>query len=383
MNAHTARMPDLIEMVYGCIADQSLWQDALDTICEMFSGCMGTLAVVDTAHNHARFSVLNGAPDLVAPLVANYASGMPFFPALPHLELDVPVTVDNVYDVQGPDARQCWLSSPMAQNWAIPNRLDDFFWLPVLKQPSRIGNLVVVTHKDRRQITREDMRQFALMAPHVRRAVTIGDLFETERRKAAIFAEILDALSHPVLVVSADMEVLYANAAGEAALRDKTAVSTLRGKLAMAWPAADNAVRLAVGEGVRDECALGPGGIGVPLANASSPAVAHVLPLARRDPSARVTQRAAAAIFIAEAGTAPLPAMEAIGALFALTPAEKRVAAQVADGRTRQQIAETSGVSDGTVKSQLASIFGKTGASDQRSLELMIRELTPPMRGNQ
>ncbi|MFZ1772585.1 MAG: helix-turn-helix transcriptional regulator, partial [Rhizobiaceae bacterium] len=95
-----------------------------------------------------------------------------------------------------------------------------------------------------------------------------------------------------------------------------------------------------------------------------------------------VSQRAAAAIFIAEAGSAPLPAMDAIGALFGLTPAEKRVAAQVAEGRTRQEIAETSGVSDGTVKSQLASIFGKSGASDQRSLELMIRDLTPPVRKN-
>ena len=382
MNAHAARMPDLIETVYGCIADSGQWQSALDTICTLFSGCMGTLAVVDTAHNHARFSVLTGEPGLVAPLVANYASGMPFFPALPHLDVDVPVTVDTVYDVQGPDARQCWLSSPMAQNWAIPNRLDDFFWLPVLKQPSRVGNLVVVTHKDRHQITKEEMRQFALMAPHVRRAVTIGDLFETERRKAAIFAEILDALAHPVLVVSDDMEVLYANAAGEAALRDKSAVSTLRGKLAMTWPAANNAVRLAVSEGHRDEFALGASGIGVPLARSACPSVAHVLPLSRRDPSARVSQRAAAAIFIAEAGSAPLPAMDAIGALFGLTPAEKRVAAQVAEGRTRQEIAETSGVSDGTVKSQLASIFGKSGASDQRSLELMIRELTPPVRKN-
>jgi hypothetical protein len=34
------------------------------------------------------------------------------------------------------------------------------------------------------------------------------------------------------------------------------------------------------------------------------------------------------------------------------------------------------------VKSQLASIFGKTDTHDQRGLELLMRELTPPVRAH-
>jgi DNA-binding CsgD family transcriptional regulator len=110
------------------------------------------------------------------------------------------------------------------------------------------------------------------------------------------------------------------------------------------------------------------------------PAVAHVMPLARRDISARMSQRAAAAIFIAAAGAAPVPALEAIAALFGLTAAEKRVAGHVFAGRTRREIAAASGVSDGTIKSQLATIFDKTATGDQRELQLLMRELTPPLR---
>jgi DNA-binding CsgD family transcriptional regulator len=61
------------------------------------------------------------------------------------------------------------------------------------------------------------------------------------------------------------------------------------------------------------------------------------------------------------------------------TPAEARVVTQVAEGKSRKEIAAAQGVSDGTVKTQLANIFDKTGMHDQRHLELLIREITPPV----
>ena len=79
---------------------------------------------------------------------------------------------------------------------------------------------------------------------------------------------------------------------------------------------------------------------------------------------------------------APLPAMDAIAALFGLTAAEKRVATQVAAGKSRHDIAQASGVSDGTVKSQLAAIFDKTNTCDQRDLALLVRDLSPPLTKN-
>ncbi|TPL94817.1 hypothetical protein FJ960_27370 [Mesorhizobium sp. B2-3-11] len=47
---------------------------------------------------------------------------------------------------------------------------------------------------------------------------------------------------------------------------------------------------------------------------------------------------------------------------------------------SQSEIAAASGVSDGTIKSQLATIFDKTGTGDQRELELLIRELSSPLR---
>ena len=375
-------LSDIVGAVYDCIPDASLWQDTLERVRKLCDGYLATLAVLDTDLKSARFSVACGDPQVLAPLVSTYHSGMPFFSAVPKMELDMPLTVDSIYELDGPNTRERWLSSKMAREWAMPNKLDDFIWVPVMKQPGRIGNLVVVTHKDRPPITRADLDLVSALSPHVHRAVTIGDLFETERRKGEIFRDIVDTLSHPVLIVAADMQIVFANLAAENLLQTRDMLTSLRGQLNFTFPYAQRAITQAVETGKQDEFALGPIGINVPLANCAMPSVAHVMPLAQRDPSQRISQRAAAAIFIASAGSAPLPAMDAIAALFGLTAAEKRVAAQVASGKSRHDIAHASGVSDGTVKSQLAAIFDKTNTCDQRDLALLIRDLTPPLLQN-
>jgi DNA-binding CsgD family transcriptional regulator/PAS domain-containing protein len=373
-------LPDLVGAIYDCIPDSTLWQDTLARIMHAWEGELATLGVIDSSSGALRLSVTCGKGDLMETLLRYGPEDVPFYSAVSKMELDVPQTVDSIYAMQGPDTREKWLSSRAASEWAIPNRIDDFLWVPVMRQASRVGSLVVMTDKDRRQISAADLRTFALIAPHVRRAVTIGDLFESERRKGEIFRDVVDCLSHAVLIVSADMQIIFANLAAEALLQEKMAIRSLRGQLSFPYGPANKSVSAAVETGSRDEYALGPSGINVPLALTDKPMVAHVMPLAQRDPSARVAQHAAAAIFIAASGDTPIPAMDAIAALFGLTAAEKRVAVQIAHGRTRQEIALASGVSDGTVKTQLASIFGKTDTRDQRGLELLMRELTPPVR---
>ena len=373
-------LPDLVGAIYDCIPDSSLWAETLDRIRSAWDGELATLGVIDSSNGALRLSVTCGKSNMLESLLRYGPEEVPFYSAVPMMELDVPQTVDTIYAMQGPDAREKWLSSPAATEWAIPNRIDDFLWVPVMRQASRVGSLVVMTSKDRRQISAAEIHALAMIAPHVRRAVTIGDLFESERRKGEIFRDVVDCLSNPVLIVSADMQIIFANLAAEALLQEKMAIRSLRGQLSFSYQPAGKAVSAAVVTGSSDECALGPMGINVPLALSERPMVAHVMPLSQRDPSARVAQHAAAAIFVSAPGDTPVPAMDAIAALFGLTAAEKRVAVQIAHGRTRQEIALASGVSDGTVKSQLASIFDKTDTRDQRGLELLMRDLTPPVR---
>jgi DNA-binding CsgD family transcriptional regulator len=268
-----------------------------------------------------------------------------------------------------------WKSGELYRNFhsqfGVLNSID----MAVLKRPSRIGTINISVKYQ--QITQEQFNVVALLGPHIRRAVTIRDLFEMERAEKQIFKDIVDRLEHGVVVVSSGMDILYANPAAELLLRGESLVFASGGRLAARLPPAQAALARAVAIGVKDEVDLGPSGIDIPLGMTRQPAVAHVLPLLRRSLPDRIEGRAAAAIFVAAAGTVVQTAIEAIAALFGLTAAEKRVANFVSDGMSRHEIAEAQGVTDGTVKSQLSAIFDKTGTSDQRSLQSLMKELTP------
>jgi len=368
---------DTIGTLYDCVTEPALWPEALASISELTGSVIAMLAVMDMSKKTARFSALHGDPLVLEPLVTTYASHVPFFPILPRFEIDVPLDFDEMCNLYGPDGRDVWHASRTYTEWMAPNRFRTGFNLAVMKRDETVGALTTITHEDR-PATSAGQALLSRLAPHVRRAVTITDLFEAEQRKTALFQKVIDNLAHPVLFVAGDMRLLHANPAAETLLRDGTLVRQSEGRLVMTYLPAQRSVGHAVALGHRDEVLLGTIGIGVPLVRSERPSIVHVLPLTRR-PASWVAQEVAAAIFIAAPGTTPLPAIEAIAALFGLTAAERRVAALAADGLTRSEIAEASGVSDQTVKSQLRVVYDKTGTRDQRQLQLLMRELTPPI----
>jgi DNA-binding CsgD family transcriptional regulator len=62
------------------------------------------------------------------------------------------------------------------------------------------------------------------------------------------------------------------------------------------------------------------------------------------------------------------PDLALIQGLFDLTAAEARVASGVTEGLTLDQIAERHGVALGTIRTQIKSVFAKTGSSRQSQL---------------
>ena len=109
------QLSNLVGSIYDCIPDAAHWQTALQEITQFCDGYLATLVVVDTELNAPRFSVSCGDEKVLQPLLTHYASQMPFYSAIPLMELDVPLTIDSIYALQGPQARDNWLTSNMAR----------------------------------------------------------------------------------------------------------------------------------------------------------------------------------------------------------------------------------------------------------------------------
>jgi DNA-binding CsgD family transcriptional regulator len=82
-----------------------------------------------------------------------------------------------------------------------------------------------------------------------------------------------------------------------------------------------------------------------------------------------------AIVFAGDSARSVAPNGNVLRLLFGLTPAECRLATLLADGYSPPEIAEMHGVSRNTLKSQLASIYGKTGTSRQAQLVRLLLQL--------
>lgn len=374
------RFSQIVGMIYDCVARPAGWSGVLEALTEEFRGKIATLAVLDTASRSSRFGATFGDPAIIEPLISTYAAEMPFYDLVPRFPIDVPTTMVDLSALHGPDGYELFQRSRLWTEWFVPNRIGEALCTNILKTGGRVGAFVINLGDDRGPITDDDVQRLALIAPHVRRAVTIGDLFELERRSGELFRSTIDALTIAVLIVGDTLHLKYANPAAEALLSTNDAGwHVAGGRIVINDPRSRRALEESVAIGLREEARLGSRAIGLPIPG-PEPLVAHVLPLPGRKHVFPFGEDGAAAIFITVPGHDPEPAIEAIAALFGLTGAERRVASQIARGMNRQGIAEANGVSDGTVKSQLDAIYDKTGASNQRQLDKLLRDLTPPLR---
>jgi DNA-binding CsgD family transcriptional regulator len=80
------------------------------------------------------------------------------------------------------------------------------------------------------------------------------------------------------------------------------------------------------------------------------------------------SQPIAAVAFVIDPLRRERPAEEVLRALYGLTPAECRVALLLGDGHAPRKIANMVGVTDNTVRSQIKSVFSKTGVKRQGEL---------------
>ena len=89
------------------------------------------------------------------------------------------------------------------------------------------------------------------------------------------------------------------------------------------------------------------------------------------------------AVFIIDPDESHILSTEGLARIFSLTEAEKAVTKEVVNGNSLNVIAEERGKSVETVRTQLKSVFQKTGASSQVELVRLAVKASPPIESKQ
>lgn len=373
-----ATLSDLIGAIYDCALDVELWPSAMERVGRAFDFVASQLYVVDFdtgAHSFARG--WGEPPEATRELQARYGAESAAMQRAVLLRGD-----DHLPFVMRRHAPPGFLESPFYRAWALPLGYCDMVSVVVLREGWRIGQWGVARHLSAGPAGEREIEAMRLLAPHARRAVTVANLLETRTVMADSLADTLDRLSLGVGILGDGGRILHANAAARQMMQAGGPIRSEGGRLAATRPDETAALRGAIDIAGRDEAALGATGLGLPLSGREGEtALAHVLPLARRDRRQRLVPRATAAVFVARRGSAAAPRLDGFTRAFGLTPAEARLLARLEHGDTPAEAALALGIALTTAKSQLAKLLAKTGTARQSDLRALVARLCPPIGG--
>ncbi len=210
-------------------------------------------------------------------------------------------------------------------------------------------------------------------------SVAISRLMEAKSIEASTLSRVLDRLAVPVLMVDGRLRLVHANLAGDRLLREGSLLTIANGAVAAANRHMQARLLAAAGEAIGADPQQAVRRTAIALAGKDDEArILEMLPLDRGTARADLMPEAALAIFVAPLEARPVP-LDAIAAIYALTPTEARVLNMFAAGATGRRIAELLSLKESTVKTHLLSIFDKTGIHRQAELVALVRSFTLPL----
>jgi len=218
------------------------------------------------------------------------------------------------------------------------------------------------------------------LRPHIRRAYRLHSYLAAFRKQRASLQSALDSLAMGVVLLARNGQVVTMNRAAERLLAENNGLQASHEGLRA--NRADESARLqqlvAEATATTASAELRPIGALTVSCRGRPPLQLLVSPVHGFDLDDAHPVRAI--VFVSDPAQKVRPTYDTVRALFELTPAEYRVATLLVDGHGPTAIAKMVGVSRNTVKSQLASIYRKTGTSRQAQLVRLLLHLPAMFR---
>jgi DNA-binding CsgD family transcriptional regulator len=211
-----------------------------------------------------------------------------------------------------------------------------------------------------------EFQAYRQLAPHLRRANDIfWRLHGVDLRRQADLA-VLDRLAAGVVLLNASGELLHANKAAQQALASNDGLGVCQRLLTAATAPANAKLYRAIGQ----VCQTGNGNgqhaggfLAIDRPSGKRPWSLLIAPLPVEAPPWLGRQMPAAIVFITDPEAQPRAGSEMLAQLYGLTPAEQRLLEGMLQGLSAKEIAEQHRVSVHTVRSQMKSLFSKTGVN--------------------
>ena len=224
----------------------------------------------------------------------------------------------------------------------------------------------------------------AVLLPHVRRALQIHRRLVTAEEHRAALTDVIDRLDTGVVLVDAALKPVLINRAARELLGQCDGLVIAAGELRARTPEPTRRLRDALASAAAVTAGLSmerPGAalcIGRPSGRRAYQLL--VTPLDRANDWAEIPGRAVAIVFITDPERVAQSPDGILRQLYGFTPAEARIAAALAAGKTVNEIAAIRGLTRETVRWYVKSVLSKASVSTQAQLVRLVLSAGGPAR---
>jgi DNA-binding CsgD family transcriptional regulator len=368
MEAAQDQQDRIIELFYQAILDPIHWVDALKRVAGLMECESASIILYDRNARRATLNQSFGTPEEMLDAYHTH-----YYKCDPGLEAIKKVPVGDWYLDRRELGLQVIARSEFYNDFVRACGLQGVMTNRLIYTQGVEGGLSLQRAIGHRPFDQTDMERAAMMIPHLQRAITIYMRLQAAAYREACLNSMLDSINFAMFTVDRRAKVAYLNAAGARLIQEQGAVDVSGGHLALRGIEPGRLLQMiqrACGVGQPSQAGMGTikDGNGFPIMQLV------VTPLAQAESRGYADLNGHYALVVLKSLNTEGPLSEAIlHDLYGLTRAETRLSIMLLQGATLSEIAQNAGVSLNTVRTQLKSVFAKTGMKRQVDL---VRKLS-------
>lgn len=359
---------ELLQSLYAGPLESVPWHSFLNALKKHTAADGAVLILRHPSASDLGAIVTVGFPELdgshATPYSENFYSMDPFV----NLPADTVVTMDEMigYDQL--------IESDFYQLQLEPSNILHLLGIDIREKKGLKASLRLSRGKQRQPFGDAERELCTRLIPHLQQAISIHARINHIESERLLYASTMGQLSVATVLLNENRQVISTNKIADALLADKDGVKLQRGELKITPASRHQAFLERIDHALANQHQTTPAmieALAVPRPSGKQAYGVIVRPVPRNE-WAEEQSTPTVAIFIRNPEQTVIASEKMLTQLFELSPAEARLALQIANGLSLDEAVDVLCISRNTGRAHLRSIFSKTGISQQTQLVSLI-----------
>lgn len=357
-----------VAALYETVLDPTHWDRAIEHVSRLFDAPRVALFDYDfVAAEATNFRVVGHDPQVTRAYAAYYHTMDPGRAAAMPAKVGEWLADEQLLDLEASADQE------YVRDFALRSHIARLAGCKVAGDEQHCRFLSISRPLDAPRFGEAGRQTYRALEPHLRRVDALQRRIDPLASGQALARIALDRLQAAVFVLDSQRRVLYANTATGGLLAKGVGLGVSRLRLICSAQACDERLEWIV----RSACGtLRRGGALRVQRPEASDLLVSILPIPETHGLAASASRPLALVVVNDPDAERVPA-DILRFMFALTPSEAALMSALSQGVSAMQWAQSRGSSIATVRTQLRSLFEKTGVDSQVQLVRLARSITP------